>query len=146
MSALLHLGALWALAFVQPMFGLLSGSAEFFVARGNTTFDILVFALGYTLVPPLLGAGRCGRRGASRAGPGLLLVLIALLVAALVLPPLGDALAGSAGSIALALAVGAGFAVLYARVEWARTFLTFLSPAPLVFLPSSSPSRPSRIS
>jgi hypothetical protein len=134
--ALLHLGALWALAFVQPLFGLLGDSAEFFVARGNTTFDILVFALGYTLVPPLLGAGLVWaaeriRRGLGRA---LMLVLVGLLVAALVLPPLGDALSGSAASVAVALVVGAGFAVLYARVEGVRTFLTFLSPAPLVFL------------
>jgi sulfatase-like protein len=67
-------------------------------------------------------------------GRWLLLVLVALLVAALVLPPLGDVLSGSAASIAVALAVGTGFAVLYARVEGVRTFLTFLSPAPLVFL------------
>jgi Sulfatase len=134
LTALLHLGALWALAFVQPMFGLLGDRAEFFVARGNTTFDILVFALGYTLVPPLLGAAAVWAAELIGLGRALLLVLIALLVAALVLPPLGDALAGSAASIAVALTVGAGFAVLYARVEWVRTFLTFLSPAPLVFL------------
>ena len=134
MTALLHLGALWALAFVQPMFGLLGDSAEFFVARGNTTFDIVVFAFGYVLVPPLLGAAAVWAAELIGLGRALLLVLVALLVAALVLPPLGDALAGSAGSIAMALAVGAGFAVLYARVEWVRTFLTFLSPAPLVFL------------
>ena len=134
MTALLHLGALWALAFVQPMFGLLGDSAEFFVARGNTTFDILVFALGYTLVPPLLGAGAVWAAERIGLGRGLLLVLIAVLVAALVLPPLGDVLSGSAASIAVALAVGAGFAVLYARVDGVRTFLTFLSPAPLVFL------------
>jgi Sulfatase len=134
--ALLHLGALWALAFVQPMFGLLGDSAEFFVARGNTTFDILVFALGYALVPPLVGAGLVWaaeriRRGLGRA---LLLGLVGVLVAALVLPPLGDALSGSAVAVGVALGVGAGFALLYARVEVVRTFLTFLSPAPLVFL------------
>ena len=114
---------------MQPLFGLLSGSAEFFVARGNTTFDIVVFAFGYVLVPPLLAAAAVWV-----VGRWLLLVLVALLVAALVLPPLGDVLSGSAASIAVALAVGAGFAVLYARVDGVRTFLTFLSPAPLVFL------------
>ena len=111
------------------MFGLLGGSAEFFVARGNTTFDIVVFAFAYVLVPPFLAAAAVWV-----LGRWLLLVLIGLLVAALVLPPLGDLLSGSAASIAVALAVGAGFAVLYARVEPVRTFLTFLSPAPLVFL------------
>jgi Sulfatase len=135
-TSLLHLGALWALAFVQPLFGLLSGSAEFFVARGNTTFDIVAFAFAYTLVPPLAGAGLVWVAGRVRPGLGraLMLVLVGLLVAALVLPPLGDALAGSAASIAVALVAGAGFAVLYARVDVVRTFLSFLSPAPLVFL------------
>jgi Sulfatase len=134
--AALHLGALWALAFVQPLFGLLGDSAEFFVARGNTTFDIVVFAFGYALVPPLVAAGLVWLAERIRPGLGraLLLVLVGLLVAALVLPPLGDALSGSAVSVAVALAVGAGFAVLYARAEVVRTFLTFLSPAPLVFL------------
>jgi len=94
--ALLHLGALWALAFVQPLFGLLGDSAEFFVARGNTAFDIVVFAVGYTLVPPLLGAGSVWLAERIRPGLGraLMLALVGLLVAALVLPPLGDVLSG----------------------------------------------------
>jgi hypothetical protein len=121
---------------VQPLFGLLGDSAEFFVARGNTTFDIVVFALGYALVPPLVGAGLVWAAERIRLGLGraLLLALVGLLVAALVLPPLGDLLSGSAASIAVALAAGAAFAVFYARLEAVRTFLTFLSPAPLVFL------------
>jgi hypothetical protein len=135
-TSALHLGALWALAFVQPLFGLLGDTAEFFVARGNTTFDIVCFAVGYALVPPLAGAalvwaaGRI-RRGLDRA---VQLVLVGLLAAALVLPPLGDALSGSVVSIGVALALGAAFAAAYARAAVVRTFLTFLSPAPLVFL------------
>jgi hypothetical protein len=121
---------------VQPLFGLLGDSAEFFVARGNTTFDIVFFAFGYALVPPLVGAGLVWAAERIRPGLGraLLLVLVGLLVAALVLPPLGDLLSGSAASIAVALAAGTASAVFYARVEAVRTFLTFLSPAPLVFL------------
>jgi hypothetical protein len=134
--AALHLGALWALAFVQPLFGLLGDSAEFFVARRHTTFDILVFALGYALVPPLLGGLAVWAAGRIRpaAGWGLHLALIGLLTAALVLPPLGDALAGSAAAVLVALAIGAGAAFLYARVEAVRAFLTVLSPAPLLFV------------
>ena len=136
--AALHLGALWALAFVQPMFGLLGdrAGAEFFIARGNTTFDILVFAFGYAFVPPLLGATVVWAVGRIRPqlSWGIHLALVALLVAALVLPPLGDALGGSALSIVAALAVGAGGAFLYARTAGVRTFLTVLAVAPLVFL------------
>jgi hypothetical protein len=134
--AALHLGALWALAFAAPLFGLLGDSAEFFVARGNTTFDIVVFALGYGLVPPLLAAGLVWAAGRIRPvlGWAVHLALIALLTAALVLPPLGDALSGSALSIAVALAVGLGAAFLYVRMAGVRAFLTALSPAPLVFV------------
>ena len=134
--AALHLGALWALAFVQPLFGLLGDNAEFFVARGNTTFDVVVLALGYGLVPPLLAAGLVWAAGRVRRGLGwaLHLALIALLTAALVLPPLGDALSGSAASIAVAVLLGIGTAFLYARMAGVRAFLTALSPAPLVFV------------
>jgi hypothetical protein len=55
--AALHLGGLWALAFAQPLLDLLGRNAEFFVARGSTTGDILLLAFGYVLVPPLVCAG-----------------------------------------------------------------------------------------
>ena len=136
--AALHLGALWAFSFVQPMFGLLGdrAGAEFFIARGNTTFDILVFAFGYAFVPPLLAAGVVWAVGRIRPelSWGVHLTLVALLVAALVLPPLGDALGGSALAIVAALAVGAGGAFVYLRAAGVRTFLTVLAVAPLVFL------------
>ena len=41
----LHLGALWAFAFAQPLFDLLGGEAQFFVVRGSTAADIVFFAL-----------------------------------------------------------------------------------------------------
>ena len=49
-----HLAALWTLAFVQPLFDLLGKNAAFFVARDNTPGDVLIFAFGWTLVPPLV--------------------------------------------------------------------------------------------
>ena len=118
------------------MFGLLGDNAEFFVARGNTTFDIVVLALGYGLVPPMLAAGLVWAAGRIRPGLGwaLHLALIAVLTAALVLPPLGDALSGSPASIAIAVLLGLGAALMYARMAGVRAFLTALSPAPLVFV------------
>jgi hypothetical protein len=134
--AALHLGGLWGLAFLQPLLGLLGDSPEFFVARGNTTFDIVVLALVYGLVPPLVGAAAVWAAGRLRSvlGRGLMLALIALLVAAFLLPPLGDALGGSGIAVAVAAALGAGAAFAYARAPVARSFLTVLSPAPLVFI------------
>ena len=132
----LHLAALWALAFVQPMFGLLGGQAQFFVARGSTAADIVLFALAYTLVPPAVMALAVWLLGRVRPslGWGLQLVLVGALVAAFVLPPAGDVLAGSWLSVPLAALAGAGAAALYARAAGVRSFMTVLSPAPLLFL------------
>jgi Sulfatase len=134
--AALHLGGLWALAFAQPLFQLLGRNAEFFVARGSTTGDILLLAFGYTLVPPLVLAlvvwGLAKLR--PEFGWGAMLVFVALLVGAFVLPPIGELLGGSAVAIPLALAVGAGAALLYARASGARSFATLIAVAPAVVL------------
>jgi hypothetical protein len=132
----LHLGALWAFAFVQPLFDLLGRQAQFFVARGNTTADIVLFALVFTFVPPALLALLVWIAGRIRPalGDALQIAFVGLLVAAIVLPPLGAVLGGSALAVALALAIGGGAAALYARAAPARTFLSVLSPAPLLFL------------
>jgi hypothetical protein len=130
--AALHLGGLWALAFAQPLFDLLEDNAEFFVARGSTVGDILLLAFGYTLVPPLIGAAIVwALRG---YGWTAMLVLVALLVAALLLPPVGHLVAGSAAALPLALALGVAGAVLYARAAPVRSFVSVLSVAPLIVL------------
>jgi len=135
--AFLHLAVLSAFALAQPLFNLLSDNPEFFAARGSTPLDIIVFGLLLVLVPPLLLlsielvigiAGEGARRIAHFALMGLLAAVIFVQV-------LKDAV-GTADAIliVLALALGAGAATLYARVEPVRSFLTVLSPAPLVFL------------
>jgi hypothetical protein len=143
----LHLGALWGLAFVQPLFGVLGDNAEFFVARGSTKFDILVLALGYGLVPPLVAAALVWAvvRVRPTLGRGVHVGLVGLLAAAIVLPPLGRALSGSEVAVAVAVAFGTGFAVLYVRTAGAQLFLTIMSAAPVVsialFLVFSSASK-----
>ena len=132
----LHLAALWAFAFVQPLLDLLGREPQFFVARGNTGADIVLYALAFTVVPPALMALAVWLAGRVRPalGEGLMVVLVGALVAAILLPPAGDLLGGSAASVAVAVILGAGAALLYARAAAARTFLTVLSPAPLLFL------------
>jgi len=107
--AALHLGGLWALAFAQPLFDLLGRNAQFFIARGSTAGDILLLAFGYALVPPLAGAAVVWGLGRVRPalGRAAMLVLVALIVAALLLPPAGDLAGGSWIAIPLALALGA---------------------------------------
>jgi Sulfatase len=133
----LHLAVLSAFALAQPLFNLLSDNPEFFAARGSTAADVIVFALLLVLVPPalLLGvelliglAGPTARRLAH-------LVLIALLAAVIFIQALKDAIdAGDGVLIGLALLLGALAALLYARAEPVRSFMSVLSPAPLVFL------------
>jgi hypothetical protein len=132
--ATLHLGGLWALAFAQPLLGLLGHQAEFFVARGSTPSDILVLAIGYGLLPPLVGGVAVWAAGLVHPllGWGLYLGLVALLVAALALPPAADLLDGSAAAVVLALLVGAAVAVAVARRPEPGALLTALGPAPLV--------------
>src|SRR5215211_6455562 len=52
--AWVHLTVLWSFAFAKPLFDVLADSPEFFVARGNTTGDVVLCAFGLVLVPPTL--------------------------------------------------------------------------------------------
>lgn len=133
----LHLSTLWALAFAQPLFDLLSRNAEFFVARGNTAGDLLLFSFGLIVLPPaaMLLVEAVALRVSVKLRAGVHLVLIAALAAALVLQILDQLVALSAGVlIVVALALGALAALACARTRFARTTLTVLSPAPLLFL------------
>ena len=133
----LHLLALYALAVAQPLLGLLGDNGEFFVSRRASGADVAVFALLVALVPPLVVAGLVevvGRVNV-RAGRGLHLIAVGLLVAALAIQLLkkpGDW--GTVPMLAAALLIGAGGAVAYARVAVVRMFVTYLTPAPLVVL------------
>jgi hypothetical protein len=132
-----HLAALWALAIVQPLLDLLGRNPDFFVARDNTAGDIIVFALVFSLVPPLvmLALEAIVRRIDERAGWVLHLGLLALLVAALALQVVEHLFSRPAGLIlVLALAAGAAGAWLYARGGFVRSLLDVLIPAPLVVL------------
>ncbi len=132
-----HLAVLWSFAFAQPLLDLLGDSPEFFVARGNTRGDILLLAFTLVLVPPtVLALVEAAFMRVPRVREALHLAFVAVLVAALALQVVTDVLDGlpAYAAIALAAALGAGAAALYARREGLRTFLTVLSPAPAVFL------------
>ncbi len=132
-----HLAALTTFALAQPLFDLLGKNPEFFAARGSTSRDIIVFAVLLVLVPPLvlflieLLVGLIS----PRARDLLHLVFIALLLAVVIIQPLKKAVdAGDAVLIAIPLLIGIVVAFLYSRAEPVRSFLSVLSPAPIVFL------------
>ena len=132
-----HLAVLWAFAVVQPLLDVLGKNAEFFVARGNGAVDIVVFSLALALVPPLLLLGAEALAGlvSRRLARALHLAFVGLLVAAFVLQLLDSSLETRASVLILAaLAVGALAALAYARNDTARWLVSFLSPAPVVFL------------
>jgi hypothetical protein len=133
----LHLAALWAFAFVQPLFDLLSHNVDFFIARGNTAGDIVRFAVALVIVPPALLIAAEGLAGLVSRGTraGLHLVLVAGLSGAFALELLERAVpAGAAVLLPAAGATGVAFALAYARTAGVRSFVTVLGAAPLVFL------------
>lgn len=132
-----HLAVLSAFALAQPLFNLLSDNPEFFAARGSEPAEIIVFAVLLTLVPPalLLGiellVGLAGRR-ARQAAHVVLMGLLAALVFLQVLKKSIDA--SDAVLIGGALVLGALAVAAYVRAAPVRSFMTVLTPAPLVFL------------
>ena len=131
-----HLGVLWSFAVAKPLFDVLDGSPEFFVARENTSADIILFAVALTLVPPtvlILAELLVSRFRRVRAG--LHFAFIAVLAGALVLQILKSFSGGSSAVlIPLAAAGGVAAAIAYLRFEAVRSVLTVLSPVPLVVL------------
>ncbi|HEX2125559.1 MAG TPA: sulfatase-like hydrolase/transferase [Thermoleophilaceae bacterium] len=135
--AYLNLAVLWTFAVAQPLFDLLKDNPEFFAARGSSGFDIVSFSVLLVALPPavllaielLIGvAGRPARRGAH-------VVLLGALVALIAAQALKKSIdASDTVLIVLSVAIGAGLAALWLRVEPVRSFLNVLSPAPLVFL------------
>ena len=136
LTASLHILVLSGFALAQPLFSLLSGYPEFFVARQSEPVDPILLALILSLgLPSLLilfeGVARA-------AGHGFHLyvhaTLVSVLTAAILLQPLKyiPALPGIvAASAAVPLAIMGSLA--YLRFDPIRTYLTFLSPVVLLF-------------
>lgn len=128
-----HASALFALAVAQPVLDLLGGSPAFFVARGAPPADVVLLVLGLCAgVPALLLALEWGvARISERAAELVHLLLVGAFSSLLALLALGRWLDGSA-ALAVAGATGAAALLAYSRLAAVRTFLTVLSPAPLV--------------
>jgi hypothetical protein len=133
--AWLHLGVLWTLAMAQPLLEILADEPAFFVARGNTSGDIVALALAITLLPPtLLAAIEALLMGAPTVRRGVHLVFLGGLGALFVLQLISDAEAPGAAILICAAVAGGVLAVAYRRVLPVRSALTLLSPAPLVLI------------
>jgi hypothetical protein len=132
----LHLTALSFFALAWPILDLLGRNPEFFVVRGSRSADIVLLALGLTLVPPLilLGIEALAHVAAGpRLSRALHLAFVGVLAGAFALLALGWIGAPSAVALA-AIAAGAAAALAYARLEPVRSVVTLLALAVPVFL------------
>jgi hypothetical protein len=132
-----HLTVLSSFALAQPIFDLLGRNAEFFVAHRSTSWDVVVFAVGITVVPPLgllaieLVTGLAHRKARLIIHLGAVALLTGLFAL-----QAGKRLleVPSTPLLLLAAAIGAGGALAYLRAAPVRSFVTLLAPAPLLFL------------
>lgn len=133
-----HLAALSAFAFAQPLFDLLDDSADFFAVRGSSRWEIVLFALAVVLLPPaaLLLVEALAGLVSRTLGQALHVVFVGGLAAVIAIQVLkrGTSFTSTEALLGLAVLAGALAAILYARLAPIRSFLTVLSPAPLVFL------------
>jgi hypothetical protein len=139
---LLHVLTLAAFALAQPLYDVLHRNAEFFVAHRVDRLDLLLLVLWLSFVIPglvlLLPAWIVGKLN-RRAGTALVIVLVGFLVAVIVMPVIDRLTDANSDEVLIVSAVhGLTAALIYWRFAAARTFLTVLSPAviifPLVFL------------
>ena len=114
---------------------MLEDSPEFFVARGNTSFDIVVLALTVTLVPPsLLLACEALLLPWPNARRTMHLVFVAALLAAVALQLLDDLGIDSGRYQVLALLAGVAGALVYARTRFVPAVMSVLAVAPVLLL------------
>src|SRR5262249_35739400 len=124
-------------AFAQPLFDILGKNAEFFAVRGSTPSDIVLFALVVTFAPALilLAVEVVVELVTRRDAAVLHYVFLAGLGAGFGVQALKrSGIGGTAVLIVGAIAIGVAIAVAVWRLPPARSFLTILAAAPLVFL------------
>ena len=129
-----HLAALWAFAVLAPLLHLLGHHPELFVASRWSRWAIVLFAVALAAVAPLamLGAEWLAGLGSEALAWGLHLALLSILVAAIVLQVV--ALDVAVAGFVLALTLGIGAALVYARSRSTRSLLSVFGPAPVVFV------------
>ncbi|MEW6529731.1 MAG: sulfatase-like hydrolase/transferase [Thermodesulfobacteriota bacterium] len=131
----LHIFVLSAFAFAQPLFDLIGRHPEFLVAHHAKPFDVIVLALLLCLGIPLVlvaidaFAGLFGERT-------FLVVhfcIIALLATLIVLPAIKKVAGTGALVVVASCIVGLCFSFGYTRWGSVKSFVSFLSPALLIF-------------
>ena len=136
LNEILEILVLSSFAMAQPLFDLLSRNVEFFVAHRSERLDIILLVFGICLLPAILIAmvetlaGFVGRK----CQQGLHAIVIVVLTAAILLPALRK-IGGVSGktSLVVAILLGVAFSLACFQYRKLRLFMTFLSPAAVVF-------------
>ncbi len=130
-----HVFLLWGLAVAQPIYDLLGRYPEFFVARQTVPLELYLLALVVSIMVPALAALALLtlRLLWARGFPVALKAVLAVLATAVLLPIVGRLPLPAPAVAALAAAGGVGAALAYCKASAVRLFLSFLSPAVLIF-------------
>lgn len=135
--AFVEIFALCGFVVVQPVLDIIGGSPDFFIFHGVTTGEVALLLLIFCVVPPvaLWGLGALTRLVGPRTRWVTHLATVCLLVALLAIE-LGKQLTPLRGVVltALALLVGGGLTVVFARYAAGRHLVRFTAVGPLVFV------------
>ena len=119
------------------MLSLLGDNPDFFVARGNTTGQILIYAFALAFVPPILGLAieALARVFSDDLRWDIHLFLMTVVTGAFFLTISKKWVDWPAGVlIAISVLAAAGCIYAYARWPFPRNFADVLTPAPLIIL------------
>jgi hypothetical protein len=134
-SYLLHIFALNGFAIAQPVFDLLGDNADFFIARGSQSVDLIVLAMVLVFGLSIVMTGVYALLSVISRRALLLShqTMVAVLVAIILLPVTKKL--GLADGLVLALAgmMGVLFSFAYHRLKGLRLFVSALSPLSLIF-------------
>ena len=130
----LHLGGLWAIAVVQPLFDLVGANPEFFVAHRAGRLDILLLVVALSFMLPTLLAGGVGVAGLVGREPHLGASCRAGTLTGLMAMQLAVRAGASNWPVPVAAAAAASVGVVMAYRAWApaRWFFSVLSIATLI--------------
>ena len=132
----LHIFTLAAFAFAQPLYDLLGKNAEFFPVRNNDVADILVLILFLSLLIPaaIVIIVETARLFSQRAWEISHIAILTLLATIIALPVINSILAtNTAFTLGIVCIASITFIYLYINKPAIRLFLTYLSPAILIF-------------
>jgi hypothetical protein len=131
-----QLFAISGFAFAQPLFGVLASGPAFFVAHGAGPLQVVVLVVAVLTIPPaaLFTVVRLVHALSPPAGRLVLAAMLGTLLALTVLRPIDQANTLRPDLFALALVgIATLSATAYLRLTPARTFVTYLGFAPLLF-------------